>query len=62
MYIVLITEYFNTRLDQIIVLNSLYEFSFKILILQFRRKQNKSVADKEARNEYSDRPTYYPAA
>ena len=62
MYNVLITEYFNARLDQIIVLNSLYAFSFKILILQFRRKQSKSVADKEERNEHSDRPTDYPAA
>ena len=40
MYILLITEYFKTRLDQIIVLNSLYAFSYKILILQFRRKQS----------------------
>ena len=62
MYNVLITEYFNIRLEQIIVLNSLYAFSYKILVLQFRRKQSKSGADKEARNEYSDRPTDYPAA
>ena len=54
MYNLLITEYFNARLDQIIVLNSLYAFSNKILVLQFRRKQNKSVADKEQRNEHSD--------
>ena len=62
MYIVLITEYFNTRLDQIIVLNSLYAVGCKIFILQFRRKQSKSVADKEAKNEYSDEATDYPAA
>ena len=62
MYIVLITEYFKTRLDQIIVLDSLYAVGYGILVLQFRRKQSKSVAGKEARNEYSYRPTDYPVA
>ena len=45
---------FQYSVDQIIVLNSLYAFSNKILILQFCRKQNISGADKEARSEHSD--------